>query len=112
MELSNNSTKKNNSLFIDTTTESPQIITLSWGLNTKGECDEGAIDCFSDVDLYTVKTSFGYSTQRTHVFNNECIINIIVLRKKLKVKYQDGTCDTGTENRFTLSNINGVYTLN
>lgn len=105
-------TKKNNRILIDTTTELPQIISLSWGLNTQGKCVEGNIDCFENVELYIVKTSFGYSTQRTKAFNSECIINIKFSHKKLKVKYQDGTCETGIENRFTLSNITGVYTLN
>ena len=103
--------KKNNKISIDTTTQSPQIISLSWGLNTQGKCDEGAIDCFENVALYTVKSSFGYRTEYSNAFNIECLIDIEVLNKKLKVTYQGGTCDTGIDNRFTLRQISGIYSL-
>jgi uncharacterized protein YecT (DUF1311 family) len=104
--------KGNNRLSIDTTSESPQIIYLSWGLNSKGKCDVGDIGCFDNIELHTIKSSFGYRTQHSNVFNDECIIDIEILNKKLQVTYRNGACETGVDNRFTLRQINGIYLPN
>ncbi len=108
---SNTYRKGNNKIKINIASKSPQIIYLSVNLDSNGQCVEGTIDCWLDQGFYTIKTPFGYQAlrQQNEIYNEPCVINIEVIRQKLKVTYINGDCGTGSGNRHMLQDIDGIY---